>query len=67
MKETEIWLRREQVCERLACKPAHLYAMIARGEFPPAMRLAPKMAVWRDRDVAEFQRRAIEAHRGLKS
>lgn len=63
MMQSEVWLRLNQVCERLACKPSHVYGLVARGELAKPLKLSHKHAVWRDSDVAAFQQKHIAAQR----
>ncbi|MGB4867337.1 MAG: AlpA family phage regulatory protein [Hyphomicrobium sp.] len=63
MKEAQRFLRRDQVLALLGCKNTKLYAMIAAGEFPRAIKLSPRIAVWPERDVIAFQNKHIAAQR----
>ena len=55
--------RKPRVLEICDLKNSTLYELIGRGEFPAGIAISPKVVVWLESEVLEFQQRVIAARR----
>lgn len=56
-------LRLPDVIERAGFKRSKLYALIARGEFPPPIKLGPRVSAWPSDEIDEWIAQRIAASR----
>jgi prophage regulatory protein len=62
------YLRLPEVRARYGCSRATIYAWIARGDFPPPVKLGRRLAAWRTDDLETWEstRRASEPTRRVR-
>ena len=56
-----VFIRQEQVLERTSLTRSTLYEMIAKGSFPPPLKLNERINAWPEHEVAEWQRERMAA------
>jgi prophage regulatory protein len=56
---TERFLRRDEVTEITGLPVSTIYEMMGRGAFPKNLRISPRLAAWRESEVAKWQRDRI--------
>ena len=49
------FLRLSALTARYGCSRATIYAWIARGEFPPPVKLGRRLAAWRSEDLESWE------------
>lgn len=53
-------IRISEVMRLTSMSRAHIYRMIARGEFPAQRRLSHRMAVWSEAEVSKWMETQFE-------
>ena len=65
-KIAERFLRRDEVTRLTGLPVSTIYEMMARGAFPRSIRISPRLAAWRETEVAAWQQACIAGRDGVK-
>ena len=55
----EKFIRRDEVVRMTGLKTSTIYEMMASGSFPKVVRIAPRLCVWRETEIAKWQQERI--------
>jgi prophage regulatory protein len=56
---TEKFIRRDEVIRLTGLQTSTIYEMMASGAFPKNVRIAPRLCVWRETEIAAWQKARI--------
>jgi prophage regulatory protein len=61
---TERFLRRDEVSQITGLPVSTIYKMMGEGAFPKNLRISPRLAAWRETEIAKWQSERIAERDG---
>jgi prophage regulatory protein len=62
---TERFLRRDEVSQITGLPVSTIYEMMKKGAFPKNFRISPRLAAWRETEIAKWQSDRLATRDGV--